>query len=203
MSEAVFLIVKQEPDGQFQLIGTGFFIAENGVFATAKHVLMDVLDGDERQTHPIGLIQFLPGNQYILRPIDRCTSNTIADVSVGVAKPARHNITGEPLPNKIVTLTVVPPIPGARVATYAYPKTVARESELHFFPAFYDGLMEEHFPDGRDKVIHPAPCYRTSIHVHGGASGGPVFRPDGDVFGINSTGIDGTDVSFVSRVDEP
>lgn len=152
MSEAVFPIVKLESEGQFRLIGTGFFIAENGVFATAKHVLMDVFDEGDRQTHPISFIQFLPDNRYILRPVLRCTSNTIADVSVGVAAPGHHNTTGAPLPNKIVTLTVVPPIPGARVATYGYPKTVARESELHFFPAFYDGLMEEHFPDGRDKV---------------------------------------------------
>lgn len=39
-------------------------------------------------------------------------------------------------------------------------------------------------------------------HVHGGASGGPVFGADGRVFGINSTGWDQTALSYVSRINE-
>jgi S1-C subfamily serine protease len=38
--------------------------------------------------------------------------------------------------------------------------------------------------------------------IHGGASGGPVFSRSGGVFGLNSTGMDGTDISFVSRINE-
>lgn len=48
----------------------------------------------------------------------------------------------------------------------------------------------------------PGPCYRTSIRIHDGASGGPVYSPNGHVFGVNSTGMDGTDISYVSRVSD-
>ena len=38
--------------------------------------------------------------------------------------------------------------------------------------------------------------------MHGGASGGPVVDQRGRVFGINSTGFQGMDVSYVSRINE-
>ena len=38
--------------------------------------------------------------------------------------------------------------------------------------------------------------------IHGGASGGPVASPSKPVFAINSTGMNGVDVSHVSRIDE-
>ena len=46
----------------------------------------------------------------------------------------------------------------------------------------------------------PASCFHTSMHVHRGASGGPVVGADGATFGINSTGSDGTNWSAVSRI---
>jgi hypothetical protein len=201
--EAIFPIVAQAPDGRFRLVGTGFFIAENGVFATAKHVLLDVFDRKGTQTAAIGLVQFLPGDQYLLRPILRCVSHEIADVAVGIAAAATHKETGAPAPNKLLTLTVKQPKLGDPIATYAYPKTVFagdRSQQMHFYPAYYEGRVEEYFASGRDRVLMPAPCFQTSMHVHGGASGGPVVGPDGAVFGINSTGYDGTDCSFVSSV---
>jgi hypothetical protein len=206
-NEVIFPIIKQLDSGEFALIGTGFFITDNGIFATAKHVSLDVLDRDGNQCFPIGFMQFLPDNKYILRRILRCTSNTIADVAVGVAEPMLDPHTGSPIKNRVVPLSVVPPRIGAEVFTYAYPKTVTRlapNPQLHFFPRFYDGRLEEFYPSGRDKVLMPAPCYRTSMTLYGGASGGPVIGPDGTVFGINSTGIDGSElpVSFVSRVNE-
>ncbi len=47
----------------------------------------------------------------------------------------------------------------------------------------------------------PAPCYQTTMVLHGASSGGPVFAYGGAVVGINSTGVEGVDdVSFISRV---
>lgn len=202
-NEVIFPLVAQEAGGRFRLIGTGFFIAENGLFASAKHVLLDVIDGKGNQTAAIGLIQFLPGDKYILRPILRCVSHDIADVAVGVAAAATHNETGTPLPNKLLRLTTEHPQVGKPVATYAYPKTVFsgdRPQRLHFYPAYFEGRIEAYFATGRDRVLMPAPCFQTSMHVHGGASGGPVVGSDGAAFGINSTGYDGTNCSFASCI---
>jgi hypothetical protein len=100
----------------------------------------------------------------------------------------------------------VPPDLNSRVVTFAYPKhsnrIINNVQLIDVRPTFYDGDITEYFPAGRDRVLLPAPCYRTSIIIHGGASGGPVFSRSGGVFGLNSTGIDGTDISFVSRINE-
>lgn len=46
----------------------------------------------------------------------------------------------------------------------------------------------------------PGPCAQTSMYIHGGASGGPVFDSSGEVFAINSTGFDNDSVSFVTPI---
>lgn len=204
-SHGIFPIIRYDEAGRIHLLGTGFFISTTGLFVTARHVLMDTFDSKGRERYPIGLIQFLPNNIYIQRPVLRCAPHPVADVAVGVAAPMNDR-SGNPLTNPIVTITRVPPELGSRVVTFAYPKHSNHiiETVQHFDvrPTFYDGDITEYFPNGRDRVLLPAPCYRTSIIIHGGASGGPVFSRNGWVFGLNSTGIDGTDISFVSRIDE-
>lgn len=86
---AIFPILKQTIDGNFHLIGTGFFVTDTGIFVTAKHVLMDVMDDSGVQTHPIFLVQFIEGS-YVMRPILRCASHKLADVSIGIAAPMIH-----------------------------------------------------------------------------------------------------------------
>jgi hypothetical protein len=85
LSETVFPLLKQELSGQLQLIGAGFFIAQNGIFATAKHVITDVFDDHEIPTKLLVILQFLPNKQYLLCPIHRCTHHAVADVAVGAA----------------------------------------------------------------------------------------------------------------------
>jgi len=199
---AIFPILKQGSDGSFYLIGTGFFIAENGIFATAKHVLLDVIGADGVQTNPIVMVQFLDGI-YVIRHIVRCTSHDVADISVGIAAPMNHNTLGTPLKNKILRLTQSIPTIGQPLSTYAYPKSVIKHGEvqeLHFWPDFFAGVMREHYPNGRDSVLMPGPCSQTSMYIHGGASGGPVFSANGRVCGVNSTGFENDDISFVTPI---
>lgn len=202
-SHSIFPIVKYV-DGKMHLIGTGFFITTHGIFITAKHVLMDPFDRDGREKYPIGVIQMISGNIYYPRPILRCAFHPVADVTVGVAQMMHHNRTGQPLTNPVLSLDRgITPV-GTRIMTYAYPKhTNIIESELQIVnvkPTYYDGYVQEYLPNGRDKTFLPGPCYQTNIHIHSGASGGPVCGPHGRVFGVNSTGINGTDISYVSAV---
>ena len=203
LGHAIFPIVSQRVDGTFIAIGTGFFVAENGVFITAAHVVTAVLDDHGNVTGPFGLFQFLSGGQYYVRPIHRATRHLVADVAVGVAVPMHHKATGAPMPNKVLTLAAVPPPLASVVCTYAYPKTTVLSGKpqvVHFEPGYFDGTLLEHFPLGRDRVILPGPCFRTSMVIHGGASGGPVIGPNGSVFAVNSTGFDDDDVSYVSCI---
>jgi hypothetical protein len=204
---AIFPIVRYDTGGRMDLLGTGFFITTNGLFVTARHVLMGTFDENHRQRYPIGIIQFLGDNVCIQRPILRCGYNSIADVAVGVVAPMNRNSDGIPLTNPVFTLTLLKPGLNVRVVTCAYPKHANfihpdGSQQINFVPSYYDGQIQNYFPLGRDRVLLPGPCYQTTMTIHGGASGGPVFSPNGLVFGVNSTGFDGTDLSFVSRIHE-
>lgn len=206
-SDAIVPIIKQV-DGKFKLVGTGFFISRNGIFVTAKHVLQDVLDDDGKATCPIGIVQFLPNNAYLLRPIIRSCSNTVSDISVGVLAEVKHKKTGKILENRVLTLTFGEQKIGERVVTNAYPESTieiddADRQIMRLKTKFYDGVIEEYYPKGRDSSLLPFPCYRSSIKLLGGSSGGPVANEEGRVFAINCTGYDGIDdLSFLVRINE-
>jgi Trypsin-like peptidase domain len=204
--QSIFPIIWSDDRGHFHLLGTGFYITTNGLFVTARHVLMDPLDSKEKQKYPIGILQFMPDDTYYVRPILRFARHETADVALGAAAPMTHNKDGTPLTNRVLTLTTNGLESWARVVTYAYPKhlsiVVDGAQTIHFKPTYYDGNVVTFFPNGRDRVMLPGPCYQTTMIVHGGASGGPVFGKSGSVFGVNSTGYDDTDISFVSRIYE-
>lgn len=200
--QVIFPILKQVKGSSFELIGTGFFIASMGLFASAKHVLQDCFDAKGNQKYPVCLLHFLPDNQYLFRHILWCSSHPTADVAIGLAEPAADTES-----NGVVTLTTSSPAMGETVVTYAYPRTEIQKVDtlevLNFKPAFYEGRVVEFFPKGRDQCLLPGPCYQTSIVIHRGASGGPVVGQSGRVFALNSTGWDGaSDISFVSRIEE-
>jgi len=200
--EGIIPLLKLVEDGQYKLIGTGFFIASSGVFATAKHVLLSAYD----RGHPIFTWQLIPPNQWFIRPIIQFSYHDIADVAIGVSSLAAHEETGELLVDTRVRLTTRVPAIGEIVATYAYPNSLLQTVEggqvLSFSPQFYEGRIVEYLPTGRDRVILPGPCYRTDMIIHRGASGGPVAEQTGRVIGINSTGFDGTDDFYFSRIEE-
>lgn len=202
---AVVPICRSEPGGSMQYLGTGFFITNIGVFATAKHVLMDVIDQNGKTVAGVSALHFLPGDIYYHRQIIRFYAHDNADVALGVLAPMSHKQTGQPLLNELVTLTRRRPPVGERVLTFAYPRTtIARDGDGNSVDAHtteHVGHIVEHLPNGRDRVMLPGPCYRTDMEILHGASGGPVFDADGHVFGINSTGFNGTPDFFISSVE--
>jgi S1-C subfamily serine protease len=199
-------ILKQLPDTTWEFIGTGFFITINGVLATARHVLTDILDDKGIPRCPLAVFHFLQNGIYLKRPVLRFSVHQKADVAIAVVAPVKNNNTGAMINNKIPTLSTAPLEIGETVFTYAYPNTVlvtGVPQQIHFNPRNYEGKIVEFYPTGRDSVLLPNPCYQTSIAIHGGASGGPVFDTQGKVRGINSTGFPAfPDVSFISRTEE-
>jgi len=199
---AIIPLVELIQGREYRRIGTGFFISSSGIFATAKHVLLSAHNSDR----PIFTWQLIPPNQWHLRPVLQFSYHDTADVAVGVSCPSVHGETGESLLDVRVRLTTRLHMAGDLVATYAYPSTIIQTTEtgqiLSFKPEFYEGRIVEYFPNGRDRVRLPGPCYRTDMVIHHGASGGPVAGPFGRVFEINSTGFDGTDDFYVSRIEE-
>jgi hypothetical protein len=201
-SEVVFPLVKKVGEGIYKFIGTAFFVAQEGVFATARHVLEE-LAGDKLPdgSSLVGL-HFYGGNQYLERPVVSYAVHPVADVGIGKLADAINKEDGQKLTNERLVLTTEHPPIGEWVFTYAYPYTEQRPGDLEFYPRYYVGRLEEVYPQGRDRAVLPAPCYRSSLILSGGASGAPVFGSSGRVFGIHSSGFKEATISFSSRVQE-
>jgi Trypsin-like peptidase domain len=189
INEVIFPILKCIDEEGWEFIGTGFFIAGNGLFATAKHVLLEAYDYENNKLEHLLLVQWLPNGKYLMRQVLMAAVHPAIDVGVGILYPVKHFITDERLTAAQLCLTAEQPRQGEPIFTYAYPKTIVQNiqrSSVYFYPGYYSGRLEEYYENGRDRILLPYPCYRTSITMHGGASGGPVIDSYGRVFGINS-----------------
>ncbi|KGV27161.1 peptidase S7, Flavivirus NS3 serine protease family protein [Burkholderia pseudomallei MSHR4462] len=196
-------IIQQIDRTSYNFVGTAFFITTNGVFATAAHVA----DQLGRDNLPAAIVQFTGSGKFVERPIRKLYMHNGADVAVGVPQGMHRPQDNAPLTNAVLTLSLALPEPGDNVHTYAYPNTVmepasdTEKAKAFFNPGYYAGQVIEVYPAGRDRILMPGPCFQTSVHLHGGSSGGPVFNRQGEVIGINSTSFDAaTNISFAACV---
>ncbi len=190
---------------EYKFIGTGFFIGQPGLFISAKHVLADVLNEDGKPKGDLYISQILPDSTSLLRPIHRFYTNGIDDIAVGICFQMKNNSDGSDLKNTQLKLTTEVPEIKSQVVTFAYPNTLKINGNIDnqsfvFYPNFYSGTLEEYYPCGRDKVLLPGESFRTSIYLHPGSSGGPVFDNKGRVFAINTSSQDIKNISFVSSI---
>ena len=171
-NEAVAPILFKSEDGAWKLIGTAFFLTGNGLLATAKHVLDDLFEENGSPRCQTEIIQFQPdGNEYFRRKLVRCSRHPCADLAIAVAEQLGFRSSGSPLVNACITLSTRDLDVSEKVFTYAYPNTVhlpGYPQGIHMNPRYYSGNISEYFPDGRDRVLLPGPCYQTSITIHGG-----------------------------------
>ena len=203
--EAVVPILRvDERPLRMTCIGTGFFIHTGGILVTAAHVVRDVIGEDGNPTTSLMALQYLHPNQFISRFIIKACVHTVEDVAVLGVQTLSHKDTGAPLRNKVLIPTTRLPKEGDLVSTWAFPKStseyVGNRGQVSISAKLYDGAVRKEYSSGRDRVLLPGRCYETSLGIEGGASGGPVFDEHGHVFAVNSTGIDGTDIGYVSHI---
>jgi hypothetical protein len=194
----VFGLFEQLLNSRPRFLGTAFFLTTNGLFATARHVVMRT----ESEPHdPMVAAQLLPGNVVVWRPVLIVAPSRTADVAVGGLAPMA-NPEGVLLKNKVLTLTTRSPSLGEIASTYAYPNTETSDDPLATYlnPAFAFGRVEAVFPEGRDRTFLPGPCFQTSFPLSGGTSGGPVLDKFGRCFALNSTSFDNGQPSFASSI---
>jgi Trypsin-like peptidase domain len=198
--EAIFPIVQMLSEVKWRPVGTGFFISTNGLFATARHVVIDSTGSPLPDLFGLQLPADL--SRGTLREIKKLELHSRADVAIGFLFDKPYAESGSQTTNPLFTLTAATPSPGDRILSFAYPNSSSEDvddgTKLLLTGNAMDGAFEEAHPDGRDSVLLPGPCFRTSMHLAPGSSGGPVAFGDGGVFGVNSTGFDGSDVSYIS-----
>ena len=82
--QAIFPILKEIGEGKNQMIGTGFFITKIGHFVTAKHVIEDIYNIQERmQSNPIHAIHFVEGFSVLVRNITAIIVHNNSDLAIG------------------------------------------------------------------------------------------------------------------------
>jgi hypothetical protein len=201
-TKAIFPIFQPKSSGVWQPVGTGFFLASNGFFATAKHVLTD---NDGQLIDPlvgVHVIRKAPTPTVRIRHVVNVTLHERADLAIGFLEDVG-------IENHTFHLTTHPPEVGKSVVTFAIPKPAAvplegGSFELQFTPRLIRGAVEEIWPQGRGNYLRGY-LFQTGMHFEGGGSGGPVFldQRDGDVFAVNNTGMAGErPYSFHSSVSE-
>jgi hypothetical protein len=188
-----FPLMTHDEFGEWQLIGTGFYISPDGLFVTAKHVIEDVFEQD-KQIKPLAIFHayfhngFFGQFDYSIRPVMQCWVGEKADIALGVAANGHHKKTGEFQTNFHWCISWNKPSINDRICLYAYPNHKITKSDNRqnciFSPDFYEGLVEE-VADFRDKVFCPYPYLQSTIHSHSAASGGPLINNNGRIIGVN------------------
>nr|WP_057929913.1 serine protease [Burkholderia ambifaria] len=205
-SSAVVPLYRKTGDaGATEVIGTGFFVAPS-TLVTARHVAESALASDAQGNPGLWAFQFGTNGDYLERAVVHAVLHPTTDIALCVLTHMTDDRTGVALFNPALRLSARDPVIDEYVYTYAYPDTVFTEEgergRLDLNPHFYDGHIVTHYPEGRDRVMLPFPSFETSIHIHGGASGGPVFDAGGAVVGINVSSLQepDTDCSFIAKV---
>ncbi|WP_367648458.1 S1 family peptidase [Burkholderia lata] len=187
------------------MIGTGFFVG-HGLIMTARHVVEQAEEDDPTLRTPLWCVQINPvTGEYFWRPIEHANVHLVADVALCRLSP-HLGPDGSVLGNPVLSLGDHDPEIGTPVATCAYPDSRVRRRgngrQIDLRLNIYEGRIEEHFPHGRDRIFLPAPCFRTSMHIHPAASGAPVFDAKiGTVFAVCTSSLTPqTDISHVTKV---
>ena len=217
-------IYKVSFSGEAALIGTGFWVTTRGHLVTAKHVIDDNIGADGIDEGMIYAICVTPDRSLVARvfkstyrhsQFDLALSETLSPHEVGVAGGI------DPVGTFPLTLTLTQPRRGERVTTYAYvthgqdfvqgkkPGITPFEMSLtmavpdlglvydiSFMTRLETGHVGEIFPELRDSVMLPFPCFQSDMPIYGANSGGPVFDSKGRVCGVNCSSYEGTDISF-------
>jgi hypothetical protein len=203
---AIFAIVSRPTAHSLTLVGTGFYVLQSGGFVTAKHVALDIEDLMSEKPNAVGIAHTFPDGRVVYRPISKFFVHPTADVAFGLAAEITLDDTGEIYRSKVLSMIERPPEIGASISTLAYPlHRIIHESEnntiLQLQPDFYDGVLQELYLERGPSGKLVPPYYLSNIHLHGGASGGPVFNEIGQVFGIASCSYDGAeDVAFITPI---
>jgi hypothetical protein len=211
-------IFKVSFGGQATLIGTGFWLTEKGHLVTAWHVIADNIGKNGVDEGPICAMQTYADRRVVPRVLRKTSQHRTYDLALSeTIGPAGYDAD----PTWTFAITMEEPKVRDFIGTYSFLSIdqnfdgekyegITTDTfsavlaipdldlicDLKFATRINRGKILEVFPDRRDTVMMPFPCFRSDIPIYGGNSGGPVFDKEGRVCGINCTSYKGQDIAF-------
>ena len=184
-----------------EVVGTVFFVAEDGLFLTAKHVFEECRNAwgevapepfvwtNNQNQGPV-VLQVMNDNRTLIRQIHSVCAHPTADICLGYLAPLEDG--GRRVVNIYTQLELqIVPV-GSRVVSIGLPEgqvhNLQDRQEVRIAPCYEEGPILEVFDDGRRGLLEGI-TYTAEVYLRGGSSGGPVFGPNGRVFAVNSTGL--------------
>lgn len=203
---AIFPIFKRPVGSEdpWEGVGTGFFVTDFGLFLTATHVLEDL---DPEREEMIVLHAYPEERAYNPRPVIRGYARRGTDVAAGLVMPLATG-SGDRVWNVFMAVCAETPAVNDVVFSFGFPFTLVVPNaapDLHFValePFWTDGIVQQHFRDGRDRVMQPGCCFETDLESYGGSSGAPVMDRHGRAFGVISSSFDDGRPTYVSPIAE-
>ena len=181
--------------------GSAFCVAafESGevVFATAKHVIDELVDNPELEAFvllPSGLETEEERRSLIGVRVDQIAlAEAYSDAALMVANPRRSELT------VISRLTSIPisfgqPQVGEYCMALGYPQPPGSND---YKLVASRGTIEEVHPHRRDNVMSTFPSFRTDALYKHGMSGGPIMGTNGRAIGITSHGTEADEREFI------
>jgi len=205
----VIPILKQIGPKRLLVVGTGFYVTRYGLFATARHVLEDLVAADSKELGVGYVLEDRDGKALVIRRIVGASLSNIADIALGQAENSREQKAAPS--NRRGRLALSCPEVGESLATYAYPENDVLDFNFEDRPPtlkgdYFEGVFERQVLPSEHPFV-PHPHYETSIPIRSGASGCPVFNSSGRIVAIACRGWDfrgaeheGTELSAVIPV---
>lgn len=201
--EPIFpLLLKDAHSGEETVRGTGFFISSTGLFITARHVILDALDAEQRYVHPLGTAHRLPNGRIKMRTVLMAHFYANTDIAIGSVDLTPGRGEGASYKSIVLPLSYAALLPGTKIHSHSCYNSDFSSRPIHYEVSKRVGQLVAFHPSGRDRGMLQNPCWETTMEIPPGASGGPVFRDDGAVIGVNSTSIAGMNppCSFISDI---
>jgi hypothetical protein len=184
--------VLRDGEGRPNFVGSAFLLSNNGVFATAKHVLETNPGSNIFDTRLFGLVM-IKGTPCRLEIAQACF-HPAADVAVGVVSPTSNkaDVIDEYLNIDVPGLYFESDPAHGDIQTYAFPKSTFEAIEetvvrMNYIPTRYWGKITTFLP--RFPLINNE-GYQCEVPIEPGCSGAPVLAAvSGKIIAINSASV--------------
>lgn len=159
---------------QLKVVGTGFFLTRYGAFASAGHVLNELVNSQSGRLKQCFVLQHNDVDRFYIRQIIGISVSNVADVGMGQVQ------NDDGANNRRCPISFICPDVDETLKTYAFPENAIMDfRDSSATPRLRGDFFSGQFLTKNDRSARPFipyDHYETTIDIRGGASGCPIFN---------------------------